>query len=133
LPDQTPEAKRLASEVLEAKRVVDDRDLERARALGRKEAEDEQERKQNREHFLDINGSIADMVGELHGLKDAVTEIKEEQMRRDLVNEALIKERKVSGSKTLSRRTTIISLVALGVAVLAGIVIPLIIVLASSR
>jgi hypothetical protein len=131
LPDQTPEARRLASEVVEAKRVVDAQDFERVKALGRKEAEDEQERKQTREHFAVINGSIAESVIELRALKDAVTEIKEEQMRRDLINEALIKDRDRSGSRTLGRRTTIIALVGLAIAVLAGIVIPLIVVLTS--
>jgi hypothetical protein len=93
------------------------RDLALAREQGAKDAEDEAAKRQTREHFLDINGSIAKTAVALDALAAEVHEIKEEQVRRDRVNTALIGAAAGQGAKKLTRLQviggTVMALIAL--------------------
>lgn len=103
MPDQSPEVRLLADQRNADLAAQQDRELERARALGRKEAQDEQFRADTQAHFSRINGSIADTAEQLRALNQGQREIKEEQARRDLVNTALVASEDAKGSKHLTR------------------------------
>lgn len=103
MPDQSPEVRLLADQRNADLAAQQDRELERARALGKKEAQDEQFRAETHAHFKTINGSIADTAEQLRALNQGQREIKEEQARRDLVNTALVAAEDAKGSKHLTR------------------------------
>jgi hypothetical protein len=110
MADQTPEAQRLADQRTADLAAAQQRDVERAVARGRKEAEDDAFRRDTTAHFAVINGSIADaattsasLAQAVNAVKEEVRAVREEQMRRDLVNEALIQDAAKVGANKLSR------------------------------
>jgi hypothetical protein len=125
--EQNTEAQRLAEQRLGDISSARDRDLEDARALGRREALVEVERKETAEHFATINGSIGDTAKALEALTIEVRAITEEQGRRDSVNEALAKAAASAGAQKLSLwqkvMFIVMALLALGSLIIATIAV----------
>jgi hypothetical protein len=103
MPDQDPEAVRLADQRTEDLASISARELEAAKALGKKEALDEVFQAETRGHFRDINGSQAAAARELKLLSAQLGEIKADLAARDKVNVALIEQGDRSGSQRLTR------------------------------
>ena len=114
MPDISADAKRLADQRLDDIAAAHERELDRARLQGHKEALEEVERRDTREHFKVINGSIADTVVELRGVKDGmasmevkisarIAAIEAKQDTKDAVNVALVASGTERGAKKLTR------------------------------
>lgn len=100
------EARRLAEQRRSDLAEINERELERAREAGRREALAEQERREAHEQFASINASIRTLSTVQAELKGEVHEIKIELARRDAVNEALVKTNAEVGAKKLTRIQT---------------------------
>lgn len=109
---ESPERDPLRVATKEDLRALNERELARARALGRKEAEDEQFRKETKKHFADINESIASAAKAVGELADKVSQIEANQAQRDAVNVALIQATAGQGAKKLTRFQSIVLAVA---------------------
>jgi hypothetical protein len=102
-----PEAERLAVQRTDDLASITERELKRARALGRKDAEDAQFRSETKEHFGVINGSIAKTADAVEALAKEVQEIKNDLRGRDRVNEALVAAAAGHGARKLTRLQTL--------------------------
>lgn len=114
MPDPEEEALRLARQREADLHAITNRELDRARAQGRKDAEDEASRVDAARHFAAINGSIAKTAEELRGVQERLSRIEGAMATDDAVHAALVHLSERAGSARLTRWQ------AIGLAVLAG-------------
>jgi hypothetical protein len=103
MQERDPEAERLAAQRTDDLSAITERELKRARALGKKDAEDEQFRDGTVKHFAEINGHINGFRSDLQVLAGEVHDIKDELASRDRVNVALVHAAETQGATRLTR------------------------------
>lgn len=103
MADETSEAERLAAQRTGDLADAQQRALKLAEQTGFERAENEQFKRETREHSKAVNGSIEKHAKAMEALTKEVRAIREEQAARDAVNIALIKSGESAGAKKLSQ------------------------------
>lgn len=100
--DET-EARRLAAQRQQDLREITDRELDHARAQGRKDAEELIFRQNTKEHFAVINGSIERTANELRTVRERLTTIEGAMATDEAIEKALTTVADRSGAKRFTR------------------------------
>ena len=103
-------------------------ELDRARAEGRKDAEDEAFRTETKDHFKVINGSIAKTVERLGKIEGRLGNIEGAMATDEKVDQALAKVAETAGAKKFTRLQAI-AIVAVGLATVGAFVLSIVVAL----